>query len=278
MSVGAGGVDWLVRWREMHEAAEAASVLGQRGGDADRWRDRAHRFDRMSRDRIDPALGLLEASVLGTDVVLDVGAGTGRHAVPLARRCAQILAIEPSSAMRARLELRIAEERLANVTVVAQPWPCSVPVGDVAYSSHVLYGVADVAPFLEEMSRAARRTCVLILGLRAPSDSLAPLAEAVHGKKRPPRPAALEALAVLHQLGHPASLRIVPGSERTLAFAATADDLDELCHRVGVPADEQGRTIVCAALDRMHPRSLDGGWSLGASGSSALLEWPGGAG
>src|SRR5512142_2339613 len=51
------------------------------------------------------AMGVREALRLGPqDVVVELGAGTGALAIPVARGCRRLYAVEPSPAMRARLE------------------------------------------------------------------------------------------------------------------------------------------------------------------------------
>ena len=53
--------------------------------------------------------------------ILDIGAGTGRIAIPLARRGAEVYCIEPSSAMRKEFEIKLqAEPRLRErITLIA---------------------------------------------------------------------------------------------------------------------------------------------------------------
>lgn len=278
MSARAGTVDWLALWQDMQAAVAAASGEGEHSAGEDRWRHRAARFDRVSRSRADSTVDLVGAALSPTDVVADLGAGAGRHAIPLARRCKTLLAVEPSAAMRGCLDARVAEEGMKNITVVDEAWPCSLPIVDVALSSHVLYGITDVAEFLSEMTRVARRSCFLVLGLSAPVDGIAALWQALHGVAKSPRPAALEAFGVLRQLGHRASLRVLHDSERPFTFSPTDGDLSELCHRVGVEADEAGRRRVAAALDRLYPRpprAPESPWELGTIGPNALIEWPG---
>lgn len=276
MRVQIGEVDWVARFSELAAAAEAE---GDRP--ADRWRDRAARFDRMSRmaGGEGDAIEGLPALVRATDVVLDIGAGTGRHVVPLSRRCARVVALEPSPAMRERLVARVADEGVRNVEVRDERWPLAdPPVCDVVYSAHVVYGVVDIAAFLDAMTSAARRVCALALKLRAPSDALADLYATMHGSRRPRRPAALEALAVLHQLGRAASLTVVEGTARPLAFRDDEDDLRELALRVGVAPDREGLARVRDALARTCERDAEtGSWTIADVGPTALVTWPGAA-
>lgn len=55
-------------------------------------------------------------SVLRPDhTVLELGPGTGHYTVPLARRCARVVGVEPSEPMRRSLQQRLDREGLTNV-------------------------------------------------------------------------------------------------------------------------------------------------------------------
>lgn len=275
MRVRIGEVDWVARYAELVSAPDASRSARP----DDRWRDRAARFDRMSRTELGGGATIegLASLVRAGDVVLDIGAGTGRHAVPLAARAARIVALEPSAAMRERLSARLSEDAISNVDVVDGEWPATrVSVVDVAYSAHVVYGVTNLPAFLEAMTAVSRRACALLLKLRAPSDALAEVYEAVHGAARPRKPAALEAFAVLHQLGLAASLTVVEGSERPLAFRNEPDDLREVALRLGLGPDDDGLARVRAALERVRP-AREGVWDVGTAGPTALISWLAGA-
>ncbi|MFN8544630.1 MAG: nucleoside-triphosphatase [Candidatus Binatia bacterium] len=272
---GSGRNDALARWRAMHAAAEGARVR-QQDPDGDRWAARAARFDRMSRREgaADGTMDVLDRHLRATDVIVDVGAGTGRHTVALARRAARVIAVEPSAAMRGRLEARLADERLATVTIVPEAWPLAHPIaGDVVLSSHVLYGVESVEAFLRAMTASARRLCAVVLGMRPPEHAFAALWERIHGTARPPRPAAPEAFAVLRQLGLRPLLEQIPGSDRPLSFAQTDEDLTEICHRLGLAPAPHAFARVRDALAALAPTGPDGAHVLGRVGPNALVWW-----
>lgn len=273
--IRAGGVDWLSTWDHMRRSFAAAH--GQRGAEeGDRWEHRAARFERVSRASAarEGMPVALAHQLRETDVVVDIGAGTGRHALLFARRCRRVIAVEPSAAMRARLTRRVEEEGLGNVEILDATWPTGGgPQGDVVFSSHVLYGVDDVRAFLAAMTIAARRLCVLHLGLRAPAGALDPLWAHLHGTEAQLRPAAIEALAVLHQLGAAASLVVLAGSERVFEFSAADEDLTELCHRLDLEPTEANKVRVRSGLAALAPADERGMHVLGVTGPNALVWW-----
>jgi 2-polyprenyl-3-methyl-5-hydroxy-6-metoxy-1,4-benzoquinol methylase len=101
--------------------------------DEDPWTGLAWNFappDKAEAD-LDPAVPVIDTYLDKNDTVIDVGAGGGRLAIPLARRCARVIAVEPSNAMRAGMEASISELGVDNVDVVAETWEdADIPVGD----------------------------------------------------------------------------------------------------------------------------------------------------
>ena len=75
--------------------------------------------DRTDDDVANVLLGLARP----TDVWLDIGAGAGRYALPLARHVREVVAIEPSPGMAAALAEVAAEHGITNVRQVAARWP-----------------------------------------------------------------------------------------------------------------------------------------------------------
>jgi hypothetical protein len=109
------------------------------------------------------------------------------------------------------MHLLVAEQQLTDVTIMREYWPPpDALVGDVALAVHVLYALPDIAPFVQAMQVAARKLCVLVLGVRHPTTPVLPLWHAYHGTPRLPLPGAYECLNALAQLGIHANLSMLP--------------------------------------------------------------------
>src|SRR3954447_361455 len=71
----------------------------------------------------EPALDALLALASPDDRLLDIRAGAGRDALPLALRVREVIAVEPSASMRNALRAGKSEHGIGNVTLVGAPWP-----------------------------------------------------------------------------------------------------------------------------------------------------------
>ena len=165
-------VDWVSLWNNLVKQREAARRDEPLPDAGDRWSARAAVYDARTRNRWaakdtsrEFLLSLMKS--LGKPTLLDIGAGSGKWAVPLAPLAASVTAVEPSPAMRARLEENIARHNLRNITIVPRPWPCDgLPVHDISLCSHAMYGFDDFAAFVSGVHAATRHTCVWLM--RAP--------------------------------------------------------------------------------------------------------------
>ncbi len=99
--------DPSANWRALVAGRDTQRGTDQRDGDPTRdpWRGRADRFATYSAELPpdDPLFLRLRAAVRPDDTVLDVGAGAGRYALPLAGLAGKVVAVEPSPAMRRHL-------------------------------------------------------------------------------------------------------------------------------------------------------------------------------
>ena len=108
-------------------------------------------------DEIIPALNLLPA-----DSVLDMGAGTGRFAIPLAKYVTHVTAVEPSSGMASYLKQGMADAGQNNYSIVSKRWEeieieKDIPLHDVVFASNSL-GFYDLAAGLKKLDAAAKRS------------------------------------------------------------------------------------------------------------------------
>jgi SAM-dependent methyltransferase len=158
----------------------------------------------------EPVLDLLLAQARSADTWLDIGAGGGRYALPLALAVADVVAIDPSAGMLAVLRELMQEHGIANVRVLAGRWPPDTalaarlgpfPMADVALIAHVGYDIEAIGPFLDAMEAAARRTCVAVLMESTPASAAAPFWPPVHGEPRIPLPALPEFVELLRARG-----------------------------------------------------------------------------
>jgi len=148
-------IDWVERWRSL--VAERAAAAGGHG-DATYWDRRAHTFARSTHGRRDALLEVLAPHLSPRKTLIDVGAGTGRHAFPLAERLEWVTAVEPSEGMRALIPPH------DNMTVVASTWEdATVAAADLVICCHVLYGIDDPVPFIEKMEKSARERVFVML-------------------------------------------------------------------------------------------------------------------
>lgn len=259
----AGGCDWLAIWRRMYDEerdqAERATAPDFEIG-ADFWAGQAERFAAAARRSPQPDgfMRFLLPRLRPTDRLLDIGAGTGRYEALLARHVAEVLALEPSPAMCARLEQRLAEEQVAGVQVLLAGWPdADVPECDVAISAHVVYSVREIGPFLEKMAAVARRACFLYLAIQHPSSFISPFWERFHGVPRLPLPGALECLGALYQLGIPARMALVPMAGR-INFPTTTEALEDIRFRLRFGPDHARDAQIHMAIDQLLERDSDG--------------------
>ena len=205
---GAGPTDQktaaAVEWAAMVDAHHAQTArLREAPRQPDAWTRRAGEFRPHRRaDEKDPAIDAILEHVRPEDTVLDVGAGGGRLAIPIAQRCREVVAVEPSEAMRAQLESQAAGLGVSNITTVASGWEEAVvePV-DIVMCSHVLYAVREPELWVRKMCASARHRVFVLLYHRPVPPNMHQLWEPVHGEKRLQVPALAHFEALLTEMG-----------------------------------------------------------------------------
>lgn len=210
---------------------------------------------------------------------LDIGAGAGRYALPLALRVREVIAVEPSASMRNALRTGKEEHGLDNVRIVAGTWPAVLPelgeppVADVALVAHVGYDIEAIGPFVDGMERAAGRLCVAMLTDQSPASVADPFWPVVHGLDRVPLPALPDLAELLRARGRSIDIRRVERTPRTF------DSFDGLAtfvrRQLWIAEDGEKERRFRNALTEMARERDDDGWTLASPpvGAVGILTW-----
>ncbi len=226
----------------------------------------------------EPALDALLAMARPHATWLDIGAGAGRYALPIALRVREVVAVEPSGGMRRALRTGIAEHGIGNVRVIPGTWPEALdelgelPAVDVALIAHVGYDIDRIGAFLGAMEAATRDRCVALMTDRSPASVADPFWPLVHGEARIALPAMPDLVELLRARGHDPHVEVVERSPRTFDSvpALTAFLRRQLFITEGGEKDVHFRAILPDHIVRR-----DGGWTLAErpAGSLGLVTW-----
>lgn len=270
--------DWAGRVRRNREQVER---LRETSEDDDHYAPVAELFRDDPRRSGDAILDTLLRFALKSEAWLDVGAGGGRFAFPLALAVREVIALDPSPAMVAALEEGVRLHNLTNVRVVAGRWPVAasalapLPCADIALIANVGHDTELIGPFVAALEAAARRACVAVMQEQPPAAIAAPFFQAVHGEPREPLPALVDFLDLLAARGSEPVVEIL---ERPARAWRSRDEILTFLRRqtwvrVGSPADVRLEVELDSRL-RAAP-GTSGGVSLGSDGPArvGIVRW-----
>jgi hypothetical protein len=238
----------LAAWRARVVAdLEQVNLCREVADPADFYGRVADRFRMDPRRTDDPTLNALLALAKPDDAWIDVGAGGGRYALPLALAVREVVAIDPSPAMLAALDDDAAADRITNVRMIGARWPMpELPSGDVALFAHVGYDIADIGPFIDALESAARRLCVAVMGQSAMQTTATLFWQPIHGEPRVRLPALPELLVLLTARGRLPEVTLVDRTPPTFGSLdeALAMARRQLWLRDGSAKDGELRRLV----------------------------------
>lgn len=273
---------WAAAWEALVAGRDSQRGADRRDGDParDPWAaGRAERFASYSRELPidDPLWARLRAAVRPDDSILDVGAGTGRYALPLAALAREVMAVEPSPAMRRHLDERIAAAGVGNLRVVGAAWPgAEAAPAEVTICAHVVYGVRQIAPFLRALDAHTRRLCLVAIRVDQ-HPGLGELSRALFGEDRVRQPALLDLYGALLELGIAADVQIVPASGG-FRFADRAEATAHFRDRLRVPPDSPTEERLKELVAQHLTQEPDGRWRWPTPPPrNAIVSWAGGA-
>lgn len=167
----------------------------------------------------DPVLAVLLGLVRSGDRWLDVGAGAGRFALPIARALdpsgGEVVALDASPAMLEGLREIAEDHAIENVRTTEARWPppdgsaAAAVKADVVLIAHVGYDIEAIADFVDAMEAAADRLCVAVMMDRVPASAADPFWPPVHGEARVALPALPDFIELLKARGRRPSVERV---------------------------------------------------------------------
>jgi SAM-dependent methyltransferase len=208
--------------------------------------------------------------------VLDIGAGPGTYAIPLAKRGCQITAVEPSPVMRDLLTARIEEEQVGTIAVIPKRWEDVSPeeLGapfDTVIASFSLT-MMDMGKALARMHAASNGSVHLFWFLTSPAWAQVnqDLWPHLHGGSFPGEPTADWLWQILYEMGICANIQ--PEPRVSLSRYASVDEaVEEYRQRLNctTPAHEE---IVRNYFNTVLRQDING-YILGSGTRSAHIWW-----
>lgn len=287
------GIDWVEAWRCAHRRHQSS-----RGYDDGRhlWseKDNARRYDASSRDEYAPRVAetIADLPLSPGARVLDIGAGPGTLALPLAPRVREVVAVEPAEGMASILEEHVARDGLRNVRTLRKRWEDVDPPADLDLPFEIV--IASFSITMEEIDEALLKMdavaapggMVALYWFLDPSfyevhsEALWP---SLHGGEYRGGPKADMLFQILVQLGLLPHIDVL-AFDRTYRFADLDEALEHFAPRFGASTDEQvarlraylaslGETAGEGGIVIRHPSRYARVWWRKADGTT----WPGAA-
>ena len=247
---------WKSRVESHH--AQSLRVMDESWRQGDFWRTLAPMFRADPHRTDDEALNAISDLVSADSTMLDVGGGAGRFAVALAFRCRSVTVVDPSESMLDQLREACAEAGRSNVESVLSEWETAeVEAADIVLCSHVVYGVADIRPFIEKLNAHARSRVVLVSFVASPQSTVSQLWEPVYGERRVNLPALPELTNVLWEMGiYPSIDMLTPSAPQTFADVDAA--MSEVSRMMFIGDESDARARLESVIEDYLERTDDG--------------------
>lgn len=218
-------------------------------------------------------LAAILRQVRPADTVLDVGAGSGRFALPLADHVQSVTALDLSPDMLAILRDKRDRKGLTNISTIQSSWErVEVEQHDVVLAAWSLYRQPDMLACLQKLVDTTRRTLILVDGdydERPDSDPAHELMRpAVWGASDPGLCNYLHFAGMLRQLRIRANIQVV--HER---FSVAKPSLDALARSYAPAEATEAEIGAFASMLAPHVEMLPDGVRYGGSFAVGLVIW-----
>ena len=227
---------------------------------------------------MEPSLKRLSELIEPRQTVIDVGAGAGRLALPLALHCGGVVAVEPSPSMASVLTEEAARHQIPNVTIVQSEWEDAVVApADVTLCVNVLYTVPDVVGFIRKLEAHSRERVIIVLHAEHPQAQTYPFWRLVHGEERLRPPGLLELMRVLWEMDVYPDLEMLPARPPN-GYESREAARRQLLFRLFLDPGSPKERLLEEAMDQLLVETGDGVGIRGAGPTRpGLVTWrPGG--
>ncbi|MDD1690089.1 MAG: class I SAM-dependent methyltransferase [Methanoregula sp.] len=256
--------DWNEVWKFRQKQHELSKASDDPSHDWNR-KENAERYDANSRREYDDRIRL---TIDGLDIsrdsrVLDIGAGPGTLAVPLASRVREVTAVEPGAGMVSTLMDRAAREGITNISCVQKRWEDVDIARDLSGPYDVVIAslsltMEDIRAALAKMNAASRQYVCLYWFVDLPfwERMYADLWEPLHGSPYYSGPKADCLFNVLYQMGIYANVEMLPLSKE-YRFASRGEMETFFRKRFSAKTPEQEQIIDRYIASRIRTEGED---------------------
>jgi SAM-dependent methyltransferase len=242
--------DWNEIWKRRQELHESSKITDDPSHNWNK-KENAERYDKNAKSEYDDRVKTTVAALNITpdSRVLDIGAGPGTLAIPLAPLVREVMAVEPGAGMMAILRAHAERDRIRNITCVQKLWEdvdlsqdLKAPY-DVVIASLSLT-MFDIREALKKMDAAASGSVHLFWFVDMPfwERMYADLWEPLHGTPYFSGPKTDCLFGVLYQMGIYPDVTMLPLSKE-YRFESRDEMLAFFRKRFGAKTPEQERMV-----------------------------------
>jgi SAM-dependent methyltransferase len=270
MKMDAESIDWNEVWKERMES-QNRECLNSGCGSIWQKKESARRFWERSRDNGARIEKTIQGMVLTPDSrVLDIGAGPGSLAIPLAERVAHVTAVEPAEGMMSVLKENLETYGIENINCVYKDWE-AVDVEmdlygpyEVVFASYSL-GMKDIRASIRKMMDVSSGYIYLywFAGETSWDMHSRKLWPSLHGYEYQQGPKVDVLYNVLYDMGIYPNMEVFP-FEHVQSFASLDEAVDNFKPHYAVMSEEQGeilRAYLKESLEEKNGSLVNRGWS-----------------
>ncbi len=259
-------VDWNASWAKMLSGAKRLDACN-----ASYWDKQAQTYDENTAYMADLTAKQLARMQLNPQYsVLDIGAGSGRLAIPMAKQVAHVTVIEPSNGMLNILSKKAQTGHLTNISTLNQPWEAvniysDIQPHDVVVAS-LSFFMLDLQTQLQKMNTAAKRNVYLSLSAsKWLDDDLQKIAQ----YPAPFLPDYVYIFNILNELGIRPNVEVLD-CEVIQKFATFQEAFTKFSSQYHIPSTQETKLRQCL---RNLLQERDGAFWLNRSKKVAMLWW-----